>query len=53
LPDDDNIMIASLSDSENERHTFITQADALQPTGSRSEKSYLKQYEKTIDETQQ
>ena len=42
LPDDDNIMIASLSDSENERHVFTVQADALQPTGTRSGKSYLK-----------
>ena len=27
LPDDDNITIASLSDSENERHTFTAHAD--------------------------
>jgi len=49
LLDDDNITIASLSDPENEKHTFTTQADALQPTGTRSGKSYLKQYEKTTD----
>ena len=29
LPDDDNITIASLSDSENKKHTFTAQADAL------------------------
>ena len=52
LPDDDNITIASLSHSENERHTFTAQADTLQPTGTRSSKSYLKQYEKTTDEIQ-
>ena len=27
LPDDDNVMIASLSDSKNERHAFTVQAD--------------------------
>jgi len=53
LPDDDNVTIASLSDSENERHAFTAQADVPQPTGTRSENSYLKQYEKTTDETQQ
>jgi len=42
LPDDDNVIIASLSDSENERHAFITQADVPQPVGTRSGKSYLK-----------
>jgi len=29
LPDDDNITIASLSDSENERHIVTAQADTL------------------------
>ena len=53
MPDDDNVTIASLSDSENEKHAFIAQDAAPQPTGTRSEKSYLKQYEKTTDETQQ
>ena len=32
LPDDDNVTIASLSDSKNERHVFTTQADEPQPT---------------------
>jgi len=53
LPDDDNIITASLSDSEGERHACITQADVPQPTGIRSGKSYLKQCEKITDETQQ
>jgi len=53
LPDDDNVTIASLSDSENERHVFTAQADVPQPTGTRSGNSYLKQYDKTTDETQQ
>ena len=44
--------IDSLSDSESERHAFTVQVDAPQPTGTRSEKSYLKQYDKTTDETQ-
>ena len=52
LLDDDNITTASLGDSENERYTFTAQADAFQPAGTRSEKSYLKYYEKTTDETQ-
>ena len=51
--DDDNVTIASLSDSESERHACTTQADVSQPMGTRSEKSYLKQYEKITDETQQ
>jgi len=45
LPDDDNMTTASLSDSESERHACKTQADVHQPTGTRSGKSYLKQYE--------
>jgi len=44
---------ASLSDSEGEKHACTTHADAPQPTGTRSEKSYLKQYEQITDETQQ
>ena len=32
LPDDDNMIIASLSDSENERHAFTTHANEPQPT---------------------
>jgi len=52
LPDDDNVTTTSLSDSENEGHTFTAQADAPKPTGTRSGKSYLRQYEKTTDETQ-
>jgi len=53
LPDDGNLTAASLSDSEGEKHACTTQADVPQPTGTRSEKSYLKQYEKATDETQQ
>jgi len=53
FPDNDNVTIASLSDSENEKHAFTAQDAAPQPTGTRSEKSYLRQYEKTTDETQQ
>ena len=52
FPDDDNLTIDSLSDSKSERHTFTAQAAAPQPTGTRSEKSYLRQYKKTTDETQ-
>jgi len=46
LPDDDNLTSASLSDSEGEKHACTTQADAPQQTGTRSGKSYLRQYEK-------
>jgi len=53
LPDDDNVIVASLSDSEDEQHTLVAQDVAPQPTGTRSKKSYLRQYEKTADETQQ
>ena len=53
LPDDDNITSASLSDSEEEKHACATQDDVPQPTGTRSKKSYLKQYEQITDETQQ
>ena len=42
LPDDDNVTTTSLSDSENERHAFIAQADVPQPTGTQSGKLYLK-----------
>jgi len=52
LPDDGNVTSASLSDSEGEKHAFTTQADAHQPTGTRSGKSYLKLYEQITDETQ-
>jgi len=45
LPDDDNFTSASLSDAEGEKHACATQADVPQPTGTRSGKSYLKQYE--------
>jgi len=46
-------MPASLSDSEGEKHACTTQADAPQQTGTRSRKSYLRQYEKSTDEIQQ
>ena len=51
LPDDGNVTTASLSDSEGARHACVVQADVPQSTGTRSEKSYLKQYEKITDET--
>ena len=53
LSDDDNLIAASLNDSEGEKHACTTQADVPQPTGTRSGKSYLKYYEKATDETQQ
>jgi len=53
LSDDGKLISASLSDSEGEKHACIAQADVPQPTGTRSKKSYLKQYEKATDETQQ
>ena len=53
LPDDSNLTSASLSDSEGEKHACTAQADVPQLTGARSEKSYLKQYEKVTDETRQ
>jgi len=53
LPDDDNLTSASLSDSEGEKHACTTQDDVPQPTSTRSGKSYLKQYEKATDRTQQ
>ena len=52
LPDDGNVTSASLSDSEGKKYAYTTQADAPQPTGTRSEKSYLKQYEIITDKTQ-
>jgi len=53
LPDDDSITVASLSDFEDEKHALAAQDAAPQPAGTRSGKSYLRQYEKTTDETQQ
>ena len=53
LPDDDNIIIASLSDSEDEKYVLTTQDAAPPPTSTRSGKSYLRQYDKITDETQQ
>ena len=50
---DGNVTSASLSESEGEKHAYTAQADVPQPTGTRSEKSYLKQYEKVTDETRQ
>ena len=43
----------SLSDSEGEKHACTAQADTPQQTGTRSGKSYLRQYEKPADEIQQ
>jgi len=42
LPDDSNLTSASFSDSDGEKHACTMQADIPQPTGTRSEKSYLK-----------
>jgi len=53
LPDDGNLTSASLSDSEGKKITCTAQADTPQQTGTRSRKSYLKQYEKSTDEIQQ
>ena len=53
LSDDGNLTSASLSDSEGGKHACIAQANVPQPTGTRSGKSYLNQYEKATDETQQ
>ena len=53
LPDDDNRTSVSLSDSEGEKYACTTRAHVPQPTGTRSGKSYLKQYEKATDGTQQ
>ena len=53
LPDDGNLTSASLSDSEGEKHACTMQADVPQPTGTRSGKSYLRQYDKSTDEIQQ
>ena len=52
LPDDDNITVASLSDSKDKKHALTAQNAPPQLTGTRSEKSYLRQYEKTTDEAQ-
>ena len=52
LPDDGNVTIASLSDFESERHACTAQTDVPQPTGTRSGKPYLKQYERITNETQ-
>jgi len=50
LQDDGSLTSASLSDSEGEKHACTTQVDVPQPTGTQSEKSYLKQYERVTDE---
>jgi len=42
LPDDDNVMVASLSDSEDEKHAFAVQDVTPQPTGTQSRNSYPK-----------
>ena len=34
LPDDDNVTVASLSDSEDEKHALAAQYAAPQPTGT-------------------
>ena len=52
LSHDDNITVAYLSNSEDEKHALTAKDAASQPTGTRSGKSYLRQYEKITDETQ-
>ena len=42
LPDDDNVTVASLSDSEDEKYAFVAQDATPQLTGTRSGKSYLR-----------
>jgi len=42
LLDDGNLTLASLSDSEGEKHACTTQANVPQPIGTRSGKSYIK-----------
>ena len=51
LPDNGNITVASLSDSEDEKHAFAAQDATSQPTCTWPGKSYMRQYEKTTDET--
>jgi len=48
LPDDDNITVASFSDTEDEKHAFAAQDTTPQPTGTRSEKSYLNSTRKLL-----
>jgi len=51
LPNDDNLTVVSLSDFEDEKHPLAAQHVASQLIGTWSGKEYLRQYEKTIDET--
>ena len=51
--DDDVVIIASLSDSEEEKLALVAQPDTSQPAGTQSGKPYLRQYDQTPDDTQQ
>jgi len=51
--DDDDVVIASLSDSKEEKLALAAQPAISQPVGTQSAKSYLRQYDQTPDETQQ
>ena len=50
---DDITTMASLSSSEEDKFAFIAQLATSQLVGTRSGKSYLRQYDQTHDETQQ
>ena len=51
--DDDVVTISSLNDSKKEKLVLAAQPATSQPVSIRSEKSYLRQYDQTPDETQQ
>ena len=51
--DKDALTIASLSNSKEEKCALAAQPTTSQPVGTRSRKKYLRQYDKTPDETQQ
>jgi len=51
--DDDVVIIASLSDSEEEKLALVAQPDTSQPAGTQSGKPYLRQYDQTPQDTQQ
>jgi len=51
--DDDTVIVASSSDSKEEKFTFITHPATSQPVGTWSGKQYLWYYDQTPDNTQQ
>ena len=53
LSEDDNIPVNSLTDSEEDQFILETQPLKAQPAGTRSGKTYSKQYDQTIGEVQQ